>query len=223
MQQHRTRYTATVTRTFALNYVVYLPKDYDAASSKRWPLIYFLHGVNQRGDDIELVKRHGIPQNIDNGEQLPFIIVCPQCPTNSFWPFENEALIGLLDEVVQQFAVDEERIYLTGFSMGGFGTWDLAMMHPARFAAIAPICGGSVPGRDVSALVDMPIWTFHGDKDPVVPILFTQQIVTALEGLGSSVNFTIYAGVEHNSWTETYLNPELYTWFLSHKRGTGAS
>ncbi|OPA77572.1 phospholipase [Paenibacillus selenitireducens] len=218
MQQMVSRLQQTVTKTLELNYVVYLPSGYDPSADVKWPMIYFLHGMNQRGDDIELIKKYGIPQNLDAGEELPFIVVCPQCATNSFWPFENESLITLLDNIVNDYHVDENRIYLTGLSMGGFGTWDLAMMHPERFAAIAPICGGSIPGRDLSPLREMPIWTFHGDQDPVVPIQFTQMIVSGLEAMDAKVKFTVYPGVEHDSWTETYRNPALYDWFLEHTR-----
>jgi len=207
-----------IVKTIELQYVVYLPSDFDLGAGKQWPMIYFLHGINQRGSDIELVKKYGIPNNLEAGEELPFIVVCPQCPAGSFWPLENDALIALLNEIVDQYPVDRDRIYLTGYSMGGYGAWDLALNYPDTFAAVAPVCGGLVPGRNPESLKSLPIWTFHGDQDSVVPIQESKMVVHALESMGSAVKFTIYPGVDHDSWTETYRNPALYAWFLQHVR-----
>ncbi|WP_152392451.1 carboxylesterase family protein [Paenibacillus guangzhouensis] len=207
-----------IVKTVDLQYVVYTPADFDPDAGKKWPLIYFLHGINQRGADIELVKKYGIPNNLEAGEELPFIVVCPQCPAGSFWPLENDGLMALLGEIVEQYPVDRDRIYLTGYSMGGYGTWDLALNYPDTFAAAAPVCGGLIPGRNPESLKSLPIWTFHGDQDSVVPIQESKLVVQALQSMGSSVQFTIYPGVDHDSWTETYRNPALYAWFLQHTR-----
>jgi len=125
----------------------------------------------------------------------------------------------LLDDIVERYRIDEERVYVTGLSMGGFGTWALAGASPERFAAIAPICGG---GRRSDARriaqAKLPTWVFHGAKDRVVPFEESQHMVDILEKLGGDVKFTVYPKAQHDSWTETYNNPELYTWLLSQRR-----
>ena len=146
---------------------------------------------------------------------MPFIVVSPQSPGGGW---NNEVLINLLDETEKNYSVDTDREYLTGLSMGGFGTWALATENPNRFAAIAPICGGGQAFR-VRRIKDVPVWVFHGAKDPVVPVKSSQDMVDALKAAGApEVKFTIYPEAMHDSWTETYDNPELYTWFLAHKR-----
>jgi predicted peptidase len=148
---------------------------------------------------------------------LPFICVSPQCPSHSYWPVMNDELSTLLDEVIERYSVDTERVYLTGLSMGGYGTWHMSMLYPDKFAAIAPICGGGNP-RLTYLIKDIPIWTFHGAKDTTVPIKETEDMVNALKDIGSSVKYTVYPEAKHDSWTETYNNPELYEWFLSHRK-----
>jgi predicted peptidase len=123
----------------------------------------------------------------------------------------------LLDEVSARYAVDPDRIYLTGLSMGGFGTWAWAIAEPHRFAAIAPICGGGAPAA-VCALRHLPVWAFHGARDTVVPLHRSEDMVRALEACGGNVRFTIYPEAKHDSWTPAYADPELYQWFLQHIR-----
>lgn len=216
MQQTAKVMDKAIMKQVRMNYLVYLPKDFDPASEQKWPLIYFLHGMGQRGDDIQIIKKHGIPNDLEAGAELPFIVVCPQCSAHSFWPMEIEALLALLDEITETYPVDMDRIYLTGLSMGGYGSWALGLSAPERFAAIAPICGGGVPGIHVEALKNVPVWAFHGDQDDVVPIQESEKMVRALEACGGNVKFTVYPGVKHDSWSETYRNPELYAWFLEH-------
>ncbi len=204
-----------------LPYLLALPDDYND-SEKTYPVMLFLHGMGERGNDLVAVRTHGPPKHIDAGESLPFIVISPQCPLDSWWDFHLDALLHLLDHIIANYRVDQARVYLTGLSMGGFGTWSLASQHPDRFAAIAPICGGMMHWLEaemrIKALKAMPIWTFHGEADSVVPVAATQQIVDVLKALGSDVNFTMYPGVDHDSWTATYANPELYRWFLNHTR-----
>jgi len=199
------------------DYLLYLPEQYEAEADKQWPMILFLHGAGERGEDVEKVKVHGPPKLVDQGQHLPFIIVSPQCPNGTWW--SAEILHSLLDEIIERHRVDEERIYLTGLSMGGFGTWELAIASPGRFAAIVPICGGGNP-RKIWNLRNMPTWVFHGAKDPVVPLSMSEEMVNALKQFNSSVKFTVYPEAQHDSWTESYDNPELYTWFLEHKKYT---
>ena len=193
-----------------LDYLLYLPADYEKQPS--WPLILFLHGAGERGSDLEMLKKQALPKSIASGKQYPFIIVSPQCPKDKFWePFE---LIALLDAVSAKYHVDQDRVYLTGLSMGGFGSWRLAAYAPERFAAMAPICGG---GEIVLArrLKSLPIWAFHGAKDPVVPVDMSERMVDAVNAKGGQAKLTIYPEAMHDSWTESYANPELYEWFLS--------
>ena len=205
-----------VTKTVTTQYLIYLPKDYEAQSKKRWPLMLFLHGAGERGTNIAKVAVHGPPKLVKQGRDFPFIIVSPQCPNGERW--DNDVLLALLDEVGEKYRVDESRVYLTGLSMGGYGAWSLGLTHPERFAAIAPICGGGNP-RTAEKLKGLPIWVFHGAKDPTVPIKSSQDMVDALKAADApEVKFTIYPEAGHDSWTETYNNPELYTWFLAHKR-----
>jgi predicted peptidase len=201
-----------------LEYSLYLPEDYQQDATP-FPLVMFLHGMGERGS-LEYLKRHGLPKKIANGEHFPFVIVSPVCHDDSWWTIHMAQLNALLDEIIQIYNIDEKRVYLTGLSMGGYGTWELATMHPEKFAAVAPICGGGMKELDfpqrVCNLKDTPVWTFHGAKDEIVPIGETEILVETLEKCGGNVKFTIYPDVGHDSWTQTYDNPELYDWLLSH-------
>ena len=204
--------------TFQMEYLLFLPESYAQSTNQKFPLILFLHGAGERGSDLDSVKRHGIPKIVETNPDFPFIAVSPQCPEDSWWTSELHTINGLIEEVVEKYQVDTSRIYLTGLSMGGFGTWSLASMYPERFAAIAPVCGGGEVRQILRSLVEMPIWTFHGQKDDVIPFSRSEEIVLALKKNGSSIKFTIYPEAGHDSWTETYDNPELYKWFLKHSR-----
>jgi predicted peptidase len=206
----------TITKVVKANYLLYLPKDYGKEAEKKWPMILFLHGSGESGSDVEKVKVHGPPKLAAAGKEFPFIIVSPQAPASRIG-WQVETLNALLDDIMAKYTVDQDRVYLTGLSMGGFGTWTLAMANPERFAAIAPICGGGDAFR-VRRLKDMPIWVFHGAKDPTVPIKASEDMVEALKKAGGDVKFTVYPEAGHDSWTATYDNPELYTWFLEHTR-----
>ncbi|MBN1349724.1 prolyl oligopeptidase family serine peptidase [candidate division KSB1 bacterium] len=197
-----------------IEYLLYLPDDYETTGEK-FPLMLFLHGAGERGDQLEKVKLQGPPKLIDEGKKFPCIVLSPQCPANQWWSVE--VLDVLLQEACKTYRVDKDRIYVTGLSMGGFGTWALASAFPQRFAAIAPICGGGNPLL-APRLKALPIWVFHGAKDQVVPLKQSQDMVDALEKAGGQVKFTIYPDAGHDSWTETYANPEFYDWLLSHIR-----
>ena len=201
--------------TLSANYLLYLPKDYVESNDKDFPLVLFLHGAGERGDDLEKVKIHGLPKLINEGKEFSFIVVSPQCPENMFW--NADVLSALLDEIEANYRVDTNRVYVTGLSMGGNGTWSLALAEPHRFAAIAPVCGWSVPSV-ACTIKHLPIWVFHGAKDQVVPISASEQMVERLKSCGSSVKFTVYPEANHDSWTETYNNEELYKWFLEQSK-----
>ena len=207
-----------------MEYLLFQPAGYDAKAKKRWPLMFFLHGSGERGTDIWKVAIHGPPKGLKHLEDFPFLIVSPQCPAGRFW--SNDTLLALLEEVTRKYAVDTNRIYLTGLSMGGYGAWDLGLAFPERFAALAPVCGGGemigvvLSGREKpAAFKSLAVWAFHGEKDDVVPVEESQRMVDALKKAGvADVKLTVFPGVGHNSWTQTYSNPELYDWFLKHER-----
>lgn len=196
------------------HHVVYSPRD-PYASEKRWPLLIFLHGVGERGNDLKIAAGQALPRMLKFRHTFPFVTVVPQCREGEYWiPSMVEELIPV---VAGNYKIDEDRIYLTGISMGGYGVWMTAINYPDRFAAIAPICGGGEPGQ-TSAIRDIPVWTFHGAKDPVVPVSETEKMVEALKKAGGNVKFTLYPDGGHDVWTETYKNEDLYTWLLSHDR-----
>jgi|TARA_Y100000310_G_scaffold337083_1_gene423225 predicted peptidase len=205
----------TLKKKVETQYLLFLPDGYEKKGDKKWPMIFFLHGAGERGDDLNKVAIHGPPKIVQSRKDFPFVVVSPQCPTGQFW--SNDVLLALLDHVVDEHAIDEDRIYLTGLSMGGYGTWSLASTAPDRFAAIAPICGGG--SRIMGwALGDMPTWVFHGAKDPVVPLDEAERMVELLKRMNNPVKYTVYPEAGHDSWTETYDNEELYKWFLEHRR-----
>ena len=208
-------------QVLAADYLLYLPANYTAAPGTPAPLILFLHGAGERGTKVWQVAKHGVPKEDQLQTNFPFIVVSPQCPDGHIW--SNEVLLALLDEIQANYNVDPKRVYLTGLSMGGFGTWSLGLSHPERFAAIAPICGGGeiiTPLlADKSKLVNLPIWAFHGAKDPVVPVEESEHMVNYLKRIGAQdVQLTIYPEAQHDCWTQTYRNPDLFQWFLQHSR-----
>jgi predicted peptidase len=211
--QQAKKFEQPVTFTARLNYLVFLPAKYERGDEK-WPLLLFLHGSGETGDDIEKVKIHGPPKIVGSQPDFPFVVVSPQTPIRTWIP---EVLGALLDEVVKQYRIDEDRIYITGLSMGGAGTWNLAAKYPQRFAAIAPICGSGRP-EDAARLKDLPIWAFHGALDSADSVERHQAMVDAVKQAGGNVRYTIYPDLKHDCWTVTYDNPELYQWLLEHRR-----
>ena len=196
-------------------YLLYLPKDYD--NKAKHPLMLFLHGAGERGDDFKKVKIHGPPKLIGQGKDFPFIVVSPQCKTGGWW--EASQLSALVDHIEDNYKVDSSRIYVTGLSMGGYGTWSLAMYDPNRFAAIAPICGGGNPiAARYTTPMTAPAWVFHGAKDTAVPLSESEKMVKVLKAHKVDVKLTVYPEAGHDSWTETYNNPKLYEWLLEEKR-----
>ncbi len=213
-----------VTRTVGASYLLFLPRGYEQAPQKRWPLILFLHGAGERGTNAWLVATHGPPKLVGSKPEFPFIVASPQCPPGQTW--SNETVLALLDELLEQHRVDPARVYLTGLSMGGYGTWSLGLTAPERFAAIVPICGGGDPikvlladPKQAEALKSLPVWAFHGAKDPVVRVDESERMINALKRFGCrEVQLTVYPEAGHDSWSEAYNNPQLYDWLLSHQR-----
>lgn len=222
MTQQTKSFTAQLNQTLQLNYLLHLPPGIEDGEKR--PFILFLHGAGERGDDLDLVRLYGVPKIIDSDPNFPFITVSPQCPALTTWSVLVEALKALVDEIVASYPVNTDQLYLTGLSMGGYGSWNLAATYPDLFAAVAPICGGGswffgFPER-VVALKDTPIWAFHGALDEVVPLSETAVLIDTLhQAHGSApIRFTIYPNLDHDSWTVTYGDPELYSWFLKQKK-----
>ncbi len=213
MQQRRSHFSGMVTRAADMDYWVYLPRGYEQ-SNECWPLVLFLHGAGERGN-IEKAVKHGPPKRIAEGVEFPFVLVVPSCQVSEWW--EATTLAALLDEVCTTYRIDENRVYGTGLSMGGFGIWSMAIAYPKRFAAIAPVCGGGMPYL-VHRILRLPVWAFHGAKDTIVPLYESQRMIEALRLQGSDAKITVYPDLAHDAWTQTYENAELYEWMLSQRR-----
>jgi predicted peptidase len=214
-EQHRFR-----DRFVELRYLLWLPRGYEAGDAGRWPLLLFLHGAGERGADLSRVMTQGLARELAEGLELPLIAVAPQCAVDRRW--QPEQLLALLDELESRYRVDGEREYVTGMSMGGYGTWALALARPERFAAIAPVCGGGDPRR-IATLRHLPVWAFHGALDDIVPLAAGEQMVDALRRAGGNVRFIVYPDAGHDSWTPAYREPELYVWLLAQRRAGTAS
>ena len=198
-----------------IDYLLYFPRSYE--KGKRWPLVIFLHGSGERGHDLERVRRGGLPSEIERGNHGDqFILASPQCRKDSSW--NPELVIALIEHITTTFPIDRDRVYLTGFSMGGSGTWQTASQYPDRFAAIVPLSGGGNV-QQAKRLKDMPIWAFHGAKDETVPMSESQAMVDAVRKCGGHVEFTVYPEEGHSIWETTYQNPKLYQWLLAQRRG----
>ena len=198
-----------------MKYLKYLPPSYDS-SEVEWPLLLFLHGAGERGDDLEMVKVHGPPKMIAQGRDFPYVVISPQCPEDVWWSIET--LHALINEVVETHRIDMSRIYVTGLSMGGYGSWELAYTYPDLFAAVAPICGMGDPGK-AHLMKGIPTWVFHGAKDEIVPLVRSQEMVDALEEAGSNVRFTIYPEAGHvGAWVNAYGDPEFWEWLAAQQK-----
>ncbi len=204
-----------------LDYLLFMPVDTSAVIDGRFPLIISLHGIDGRGSDLWMVKGEGLPKILDGWNAFPFIVVSPQCPGTTEWYFNDgvQALVDkLIDSAIARYPVDTNRIYLTGLSMGGIGTLDMAIRYPQRFAAIMPIAFRIEPGWDVCAMTNIPFWGFHGALDPIIPLANAQSVITTLTGCGGTPAFTVYPDLYHDAWSRTYNNPAVYDWLLTHSR-----
>lgn len=195
-------------------YLIHLPKEYSSEPNKRWPMVLFLHGRGESYGPLSLVAKWGPPQIAAKDPSFPYILVSPQCPGETSWTNEGQQklLMQLLDKIIDGYRIDTDRVYLTGLSMGGFGSWKLAAANPGRFAAVVPICGGGDPSTS-AALTALPIWVFHGDQDQAVPISKSDEMVKAIQAAGGKkIRYTTLEHVGHNSWEAAYHTPELYEW-----------
>jgi predicted peptidase len=203
----------------SLPYVVYVPRDYTRKTP--WPVILFLHGRGERGDNGLSQTEVGIGRALRlHPERFPCLVVMPQAPMGGDWSgAPSELALKALEEVVRKYRGDRSRLYLTGLSMGGFGAFAIAAAHPDRFAAVAPICGGGEPEMMARALRSMPIWVFHGGADEVVPPQRSREMVGAIRAAGSrALRYTEYPDVGHNSWDAAYGDADLIAWMLAQRR-----
>jgi predicted peptidase len=218
-------------------YQVYVPADW--SKDKKWPVILFLHGAGERGDDGLMQTDVGIGTAIRRyRERFPSIVVLPQCRKNAWWtePGMEAQALKALEQTLKEFNGDPQRVYLTGLSMGGYGTWSLAAKYPGKFAALVAICGGirapasvratgaapAEPAGDPYAAAAQkigrtPVWVFHGEADPVVPVTESRKMVEALKAAGGNVRYSEYPEVKHNSWDKAYAEPELLPWLLAQR------
>ena len=211
-------FSTSLNLSVSFKYYIYFPENY-YDSDTSFPMVLFLHGSGERGDDIGLVEEHGIPKMINNGHTFPFITVAPQCPKFQRWsePLYSKALIFLVEEIIRNNRVDIGRIYATGLSMGGYGTLSIAKERPDLFSAIVPVCGG-MDITNIENLKEIPIWLFHGDADEVVPVENSELIYDLLKPINPDIKITIYKGVDHNSWDRTYDNKKMYEWMLKQNK-----
>lgn len=216
-----------------LSYRMLKPKHYDPA--KKYPLVVFWHGAGERGDDNQRQLVHGMADfaSDDVMENYPAFVVAPQCPTGKQWANTNWSAdqhtmseepsvpmrlsLELIDSLQKEFSIDADRIYLTGLSMGGFGTWDALQRRPKQFAAAIPICGGGDTAL-AEKIASVPVWVFHGGNDTVVKTSRSRDMVKALEEAGGKPKYTEYPGVGHNSWSATYANRDVYKWLFNQRR-----
>jgi predicted peptidase len=216
-----------------LKYRLLKPWGYE--HGKKYPLIVFLHGAGERGDDNVITLKHAAKDLADEArrKEYPSYVLVPQCPTDKKWsdvdwslptstlpeePSESmRSVKELIDEMIENAGVDPDRVYLTGLSMGGYGTWDAIARYPNFFAAAAPICGGGDPAT-ANRFAGLPIWCFHGAKDSVVKVSRSREMIEAIQKTGGKVLYTEYPEAQHDSWTETYSNSELYRWLFTQRR-----
>jgi predicted peptidase len=202
----------------SLPYRLLKPEGYDP--KQKYPLVVFLHGAGERGNDNEAQLKHGVVNfaGAENRKKYPCFLIAPQCPEDKFWrggPLQ--LVLDLIGAVRKEFSIDEKRIYLTGLSMGGYGTWDLLAQKPELFAAGVPICGGG-DETEAATLAKIPIWAFHGDKDMAVKVERSRTMIEAIKKAGGKPKYTEYPGVGHDSWTVTYKDPEMLKWLFAQKK-----
>jgi predicted peptidase len=213
--EHARTFSGVVRKPVSLRYLLWMPRT--ARPAGGWPLLLFLHGSGQRGDDLAQVKVHGPPKDAQAVADRGFVLVAPQVPEGLAW--DSDSLEALRAHLVAQLPVDADRVLMTGLSMGGIGTWNYAADYPDRLAAIAPVCGIGDIDR-AARVARLPIWAFHGARDTAVPFAGAQEMVDAVRAAGGHVKFTVYADVGHEAWDPAYADPQLYDWLLAQRRGT---
>jgi predicted peptidase len=222
--RHRQAFEDRINKTVGCEYWLFLPAGYGKVRQE-WPVILFLDGSSCCGDDLEQVKSFPTSdalsppaKMVKDVESFPFLVVSPQY-CDEFGQADLDAPLALLDYIISHFDVDPERVYLTGLSMGGFGSWALGCRHPERFAAIAPLCGGGSTAKACN-LKNVPVWAFHGAQDKFVPVSRSEEMVNAVKACGGDARLTVYPEVGHKVWKVAYKDQELYDWFLRHRKSS---
>jgi predicted esterase len=206
---------------YSSGYMLYLPDGYRDDPQKKWPLIFFLHGAGDRGDNVLVLAKASPFMYICQNQPLQAIIAAPLLKANSAYSlFPEEFLTSSLDEILQEYPVDSKRVYLTGLSLGGEATYHLAQLRPEVFAAISPLCAfyNDLSLSGMEKIKNIPVWAFHGADDTIIKPSWGQQPVEALKKVGGNVKFTILPEHDHDVWTDTYSDPAFYTWLLDQKK-----
>ena len=212
---HYSKSNAFTREAAQLGYILTVPDN--IGKDEALPLIIFLHGAGERGNNLELLKAYCVPKLFTaNPNYERAITLSPQCPSECTWiDFKNE-LFALFDEIIENYPVDKSRVSLCGLSMGGFGTWELALSQAHRFSAIAPLCGGGMNWR-AWYVKDLPIRVYHGKRDDVVPISQSEAMVNSIRAQGGSVDFVVYDDLGHNCWDRAFEETDLIKWLISNK------
>lgn len=203
--------------------LVLVPTNTTESINGKFPAILFLHGIGESGNNLDLLKQNGFPRAIEGDQQFPFIFIMPQCPSSTEWYYTNTdnitAMQVFLDDILSRFPIDANRLYITGLSMGGIGSWYFAIKMPSRFAALVPVAFRG-DGWSPEPAKDIPVWAFHGSKDGVIPISKAQELVDQFRAVGGNIRFDPYpnGGHDASTWTVTYNNPDLYDWMLRKKK-----
>jgi len=189
---------------------------------ERYPLLVFLHGAGEKGDENQ-TQLLGLPEQMAESawrKRFPCFLLAPQCPAQSYWTNLDHELLDLIRDVMRRHPVDPERVYLTGLSMGAYGCWDLAVKEPELFAAVVPICGGGEPAS-ANRLVNIPVWAVHGDADRAVPVEQSRTMISAIREAGGHPRYTELNGIGHDSWTQTYRDPNgVLQWMFEQRNGS---
>jgi len=225
MKPQAYKFQTVIPQPFSFSYWVFLPKEHGRERNVSWPLLLYLHGASDRGDDPGVVLTSGLPSIVARAVDFPFILLCPQCPTDTWWSDHLSGLDILIKDACDRFAVDPERILVSGSSMGGYGVWHLGVTFPDRFAGLVPLCGGGTwfygfPHR-VRVLKSTPVWVFHGEKDPIIPPRESVGLVNELKEVGGDVHLTIVPNAGHDIWRVVYRMPDLTEWMLARRRLPG--
>ena len=201
-----------------IQYLLIFPAKYTQTTDK-WPMILFLHGSSLRGQNLDLVKEYGPTWFAEQRNDFPFVVLAPQCSDNDNWDNKADVLAALIDDVLKKYRINEDKVYLTGTSMGGRGTWTVACQHPEYFAAIAPLAAArpKIPDSWNQRMLSMPVWAFHGEKDTVAPLKDDKAIIDSLRNEGGKPRFTILPNKGHEI-AGLYKNQELYDWFIANNR-----
>jgi predicted peptidase len=195
-----------------LRYLLHLPSAHESRSA--WPLILFLHGAGERGEDLELVTREGLPRILETLPDFPFVVVSPQETKERRWTADG--LAALLDEVAGRYHVDRARVYATGLSSGAVAALELAIRHPEKIAAIAVVSANEIPAG-LCRMKEVPVWIFHNARDERVSVGRAKRLAREVEACRGEAKLTIFPTDGHDAWTETYRRKDLYEWFLKHR------